>query len=647
MEKQTSHSLSFLTGIFLFFSFSCFSQNTSDELSRTTDSILKKLPSLTGREKVQALDDLCYYTSSSNVDVSINYGNRALALAKEIGNDSLTAMCMNELSLSYYYKGNFDSCIILAEGAYKIRLTKQLWRDAGASMSKVALGYYEKGNYDISLEKNLKALELLKKAGADREVLQLQNNIGSIYERNNQFEEAKKMYAAAADGAYKLKDYEGYVTAKTNYAIAIQQQGDVKGAVTIFTEMIPICQKYCREEYISQIYQSLGVSQRRLGNTEKGLEYYLKAKEVYDRIGSIAGMSIINTNIGLCYVDLKRYQEAEEFLQLGLKQSKEIGSLLWQKKAYGALYKLEYNKQNYKEAINYFELYQIVNDSIYNIETQDKLGKLQTEYQVQQKENTILIQKNTIAENELSINKQNTFLIILISAFAVLLLLVLFIIQRNNIVRKKSELAFQKNIQKERSRISKDLHDNMGAELTIISSAIDIKAHGIEKEKDKQDLEYISDQVRKASALMRDTIWTVSEEKISMEQFGIKIKEFADRTFKHKNIAVHFKNANNELNLRPESTLNLFRIVQEVINNASKHSNAKNFYIDNFSNNDHEIILQDDGAGFDMNVVERGYGLNNITQRALDINGKLDFEIKKGEFTKIKIVISDDSIWRS
>ncbi len=647
MEKQASHSLSFLIGIFLFFNLSCFSQNTGGELSRTTDSIIKKLPSLSGKEKVQALDDLCYYTSSSNVDVSINYGNRALVLAKEIGNDSLIAMCMNELSLSYYFKGNFDSCIILAEEAYKIRLAKKLWRDAGASMSKVALGYYEKGNYDVSLEKNLKALELLKKAGADREVLQLQNNIGSIYERNNQFEEAKKMYSAAAEGSLKIKDYEGYVTAKCNYAINIQQQGDVKGAVAIFNELIPICQKYCREEYLSQIYQSLGVSERRLGNTAKGLEYYLKAKEVYDRIGSIAGMSIINTNIGLCYIDLKKYKEAEEFLKLGLKQSQEIKSLLWQKKAYIALYTLEHHKENFKLANSYLEKYQQINDSMYNIETQDKLGKLQTEYEVQQKENTILVQKNTIAEHELSINKQNTFLIILISAFAVLLLLVLFIIQRNNIKRKRSELVFQKNIQKERSRISKDLHDNMGAELTIISSSIDIKAHGIEKEKDKLDLENISDQVRKASALMRDTIWTVSEEKISMVQFGIKIKEFADRTFKHKHITVHFKNASSELNLRPESTLNLFRIVQEVINNASKHTDAKNFYIENFSNSDHEITLQDDGSGFDMNVVERGYGLNNITQRALDINGKLDFEIKKGEYTKVKIVISDDSIWRS
>jgi signal transduction histidine kinase len=629
-----------LAGIFLFFSFSCFSQ---DQLKHIIDSLEKQLPSLSGAAKVKTLDDLGYYNSAGNVDLAVKYGNRACELAKTLGDSLLIATCLNDVSLSYYYKGSFDSCIILAEKAYKIRLAKKQWRDAGASLSKVAIGYYEKGKYDISLEKNLEAVELLKKGGSTAEVLKLQNNIGSIYERNNQIEEAEKMYNAAAEGALAAKDYEGYVTAKCNYAIIVSKS-DPKTAIAIYNELIPICKKYCREEYISQIYQSLGVSERRLGNTQKGLEYYLMAKEIYDRIGSVSGMSIINTNIGLCYIDLKKYKEAEEYLKLGLKQSQETQSLLWQKKAYLGLYTLEHHKGDFKQANYYLEMHQVINDSLYNQETQDKLGKLQTEYNLKEKENIILSQKNTISQNELALNKRNTLLIIIISAVAVLLLIIIFIIQRNKLNRKKEELNFQNKIQRERSRISKDLHDNMGAELTIISSAIDIKAHGIEKEKDKEDLEIISDQVRKASALMRDTIWTISEEKISISQFGIKIKEFAERAFSQKNIAVHFKNTNNELSLRPESTLNLFRIVQEIINNASKHSNAKNFYIENCVN-DLEIKLKDDGKGFDIENIERGYGLNNITNRAKDINSKVYFDIQKGEFTEIRIKLSKDSLW--
>ncbi len=89
--------------------------------------------------------------------------------------------------------------------------------------------------------------------------------------------------------------------------------------------------------------------------------------------------------------------------------------------------------------------------------------------------------------------------------------------------------------------------------------------------------------------------------------------------------------------------MNLFRIVQEVINNASKHSGAKNFYIENCVN-DLEIILKDDGKGFDLEKVERGYGLNNIINRAKDINAKIDFGIQSGEYTRVRIIISSDSV---
>lgn len=614
--------------------------------SQNIDSIVKKLPSLSGKEKAQALIDLCYYTSTNDSKTSLIYGNQALDIAYALKDSVFIANCQNDLALSYYYKGFFDSCIYLSEKAYKIRLARKLWRDAGASISKAALGYYEKGKYDIALEKNLQAIDLLLKANATVEASKLQNNVGAIYERNNQLDKAKGMYIEAAKTALNAKDYEGYVSAQCNYGIILEKTGFLKEGLKVYEDLIPFCEKYCRPEFMSQVYQQMGVANRRMNNTEKGLEFYLKAKKIYDEIGTLSGMSIINTNIGNCYVDLKRYKEGEESLKLGLKQALEMQSLLWQQKAYQGLYDLEMRRENYKLANEYLENYQMLSDSIYNEETQNKLGELQTKYDVKEKENIILTQKNTITQDALEINKRNSLLTILISALAVLILIVLFVFQRNNIRRKKEEIEFQHKIQSERSRISKDLHDNMGAELTIVSSLIDMQAYGTEKEKDKKELENISDQVRKASALMRDTIWTVSEEKISVSQFGIKIKEFADRTLKPKNIAVHFTNTNSELNLRPEATLNLFRIVQEVINNAAKHSQANNFYIENFVSGELQIKLWDDGLGFNKENVEKGYGLNNILSRLHDIKAKLHFESADGK-TLYEIKINPDSIWKS
>ncbi|MCE3259495.1 MAG: hypothetical protein K0S12_1136 [Bacteroidetes bacterium] len=614
--------------------------------SQNIDSIIRKLPSLSGKEKVLALDDLCYFTLSKNTDQSISFGNQALSLAKKLGDSLLIATCQNELSLSYLFKGNFDSCIILAESAYKIRLAKKQIRDAGASLAKVGTAYSEQGKYAVALDKLLKATELFQQVNAENEIAQIKNNIGIIYERNNQLQEAKRMYKESADAADKVKDHVAYVTAMGNYGIVIKKLGNLQKAQQIYESLIPICKQHCPPEYLSQIYQSLGVVARDKGNHEKGLEYYLKAREIYHQIGSLNGLSIININIGKCYVDLRKYDQAEQFLNLGLKQAEEIKSLQWRQNAYEGLYKLETVRGNHEKANEYLEYRMALHDSIYSDETRNKLVELQALFDLKQKENTILEQKNTIAEKELSLSRRNIVLVVVGSVLVILLLSVIVLVQVNNVRRKKAALAFQKTIQRERSRISKDLHDNMGAELTIISSAIDIKAYDSENIKDKKDLEAISDQVRKASALMRDTIWTVSEEKISVVQFGIKIKEFADRAFGPKNVKVHFKNSASDLNLRPESTLNLFRMVQEVINNAAKHAGAKNIYIENFVNDSRVITLWDDGTGFDLSTEERGYGLNNILSRAKDIQAKMDIISKQGEGTKVTIIIGDDSIWQ-
>ncbi|MBS1651191.1 MAG: hypothetical protein JSU07_04195 [Bacteroidetes bacterium] len=624
----------FLIRFLLLLNVFCFSQNI--------DSIEKRLNTLHGVEKIKALNDLCYYTSTTNIDQSILFGNKSCELAKATKDSLLLASCMNDLSISYYYKGNFDSCIILARNAYNIRVQKKQWRDAAASLSKEALGHYEKGAYGISLETNLTALALFEKAKAFKEVYRLQNNIASIYERNNQLVEAKNMHLASAEGALKFKDYESYVIAKSNYAQNLQQLGNVKNAIIIFNELIPVCKQYCREEYLSQIYQSLGVSQRLLNNTQKGLENYLKAKEIYDRIGSLSGMSIINVNIGLCYTDLSKYKEATVFLEKGLKQAIEIKSLLWQKKAYIGLYTLEHNKGNYKLANFYLEKHQKISDSLYNEDGQNKISKLQAQYRLQEKENTILSQKNIIVQNQLIINKRNAYLIRFVFAFVILLLLIVFVIQRNKIAFKKNEIVFQKKIQNERWRISKDLHDNLGAELTIISSAIDIKTYHIEKINDKQDLEKISDQLRKASALMRDTIWTISEDAISITQFGIKIRDFATRAFENSKVKLHFKNTSCDFVLSPESALNLYRIAQETINNSVKHAKAKNFYIELYNNNNITILLKDDGIGFDYKNSKNGYGLTNIAARAKNIGAEIEYKSVLNNYTQVIILFNTD-----
>jgi hypothetical protein len=117
-------------------------------ISQNVDSLISILPKLKGKEKVQTLDDIGFYLSTSQIEKAIYYGNLSITEALLLKDSALIASTMNDLSLSYYYRGNFDSCIYLAEKAYALRLRLGETRNAGASISKAAIAYYEKGKYE-------------------------------------------------------------------------------------------------------------------------------------------------------------------------------------------------------------------------------------------------------------------------------------------------------------------------------------------------------------------------------------------------------------------------------------------------------------------------------------------------------------------
>jgi signal transduction histidine kinase len=112
---------------------------------------------------------------------------------------------------------------------------------------------------------------------------------------------------------------------------------------------------------------------------------------------------------------------------------------------------------------------------------------------------------------------------------------------------------------------------------------------------------------------------------------GLKVNKFFDENESWKDISF-------------EKSVNLYRLIQEALNNILKHANAKNIYI-KITNQSQQInvLIEDDGDGFDTNQsaenVNAGKGLSSMNQRAELSGGKCIIESKPGKGTKINIVI--------
>ncbi|MFY9242581.1 MAG: ATP-binding protein, partial [Polaribacter sp.] len=87
--------------------------------------------------------------------------------------------------------------------------------------------------------------------------------------------------------------------------------------------------------------------------------------------------------------------------------------------------------------------------------------------------------------------------------------------------------------------------------------------------------------------------------------------------------------------------MNIFRVIQEAINNAIKYADAKKIEVQISKDNQNFIIsIIDNGKGFDLNKIELGNGLSNMEKRMSEIDGKINISSKPNSGTEIKLEVS-------
>jgi len=208
----------------------------------------------------------------------------------------------------------------------------------------------------------------------------------------------------------------------------------------------------------------------------------------------------------------------------------------------------------------------------------------------------------------------------------------------------KENVEYQNRIHNQRAKISRDLHDNIGSQLTFIISSIDnlkFLTKSTNKEITKK-LTNISFFTADVISQLRDTIWAMNKNEIPYEDFHGRVLGFIEKAKMAKNtIQFNFtSDVKSKVIFSSVNGINIFRVLQESINNAIKYADASQIDIDiTEDKNTLNISIKDNGKGFDMNTVEFGNGLNNMQSRIEEINGKIDVisKINEGTFIHIRI----------
>jgi ligand-binding sensor domain-containing protein/two-component sensor histidine kinase len=201
-----------------------------------------------------------------------------------------------------------------------------------------------------------------------------------------------------------------------------------------------------------------------------------------------------------------------------------------------------------------------------------------------------------------------------------------------------SRIKHQLAIEKLKTKLAADLHDNVGASLTEISILSEVAVHKSNGEANPKELKNISEIARHLIDTMSDIVFVVNPERDSLYDLIIKLKDSYNDFLNSVGISFKVKNIDktNDIRLPMDYKQNLLLIFKEGINNSIKHSKCSKIILEaNIRSDVIEMILSDDGKGFDEKKMIYGNGLRNMESRAKKIGGKMKWQSSQEKGTVI------------
>lgn len=196
-------------------------------------------------------------------------------------------------------------------------------------------------------------------------------------------------------------------------------------------------------------------------------------------------------------------------------------------------------------------------------------------------------------------------------------------------------------VERVRTRIATDLHDDIGANLTKIAilSEVAKRQRGNGDEETDSPLSAIARISRESAASMSDIVWAINPRRDRLLDLVRRMRQHAEELFALRDIDLSFDVADAEqhLGVGIDVRRDLLLIFKEAVNNVARHSGCTRVEIRlNVEGPWLNLLIRDDGAGFDPSVESNGEGLSSMRLRAEKLGGSLNVESRPGHGATVK-----------
>ncbi len=523
-----------------------------------------------------------------------------------------------------YWKGQYDSCVV-----YYLK-TQAIF-----------------DNPEIFKDKNL-TKRILDKKKSD-----LYYNMSAVFSTLKNLPKADEYIDKALNisNFYKNKTITAFYTQQKadNY----YENGQTEKALRIRLLYLPELEKSeVPESHIQGYYNNIAQEYFDLNKIDSSYIFAKKSLMTSMRIKSTEG--IANSNLLLAKIAIKenKLSEAAKYIDACKSYYSNVDDPTEKRNFYNVLHQYYSKTGNYKEAYKFLELYSVVNDTILKSEQSQLFSELEAKYQSEKKEKQILQQKEKLGKRRVLIT------VLLLTIIGLLITGLLYFryhrLKQINQNQKIKQLETDKQLlatasvikgeEQERSRLAKDLHDGLGGMLSGIKYSLhNMKGNLIMTPDNATAFERSLDMLDSSIKEMRRVAHNMMPE--ALVKFGLDtaLNDFCSDMNQSSGMKVIYQSYGlDNQPLEQSKSITVYRIVQELINNALKHSGATETLVQlSIADNKLSITVEDNGKGFETDLLQsaKGIGWSNIQNRVDFLKGNIDIHSKKDEGTSVLIEI--------
>lgn len=579
----------------------------------------------------EVYNNLGYLFGGLDKEKGIDWDLKALRLYEKLGDESGQAQVNSNIGSLLYSLGRnaeafpyFKRCIALRE-----KINDQY--GLAIAYSNMAQLYVAMDSANAALRYQQLGMERAEKTGSTKLIAQAYTGLSLLYYGQKDYKKALDLELKTVHLLEDAHDEEmlsrRYIAAGTLSSLVL----DSTTAIDYLNKAIALSKKLNNRDNLRDAYLHTTIffkEHKDFYNAYENFKNYVRIKD-----------SIINDATIARVAELQTQYETE-------KKDAEIKQLSSQQ----LIQKLEIEKQQAIIKGNLLEAKEKQNQIDLLTQTQ-QVQDLKIKQQDQALEKQTLLARNLEQQRKLAVQDkllkekqlQNQTLLrnFIIGLFVFTVVIGGMLFSR---FRLKKRLEQQQLLLRERSRISSELHDEVGSAL----SAINILSHSAkakfdsDQNKSKQLLGKISENAQQMMDAMSDIVWSINPANDTLGSILVRMKEFAAEVLEARNINYRFDVGQEitALKLTPEKRRDFYLIYKEAINNLAKYAEATKASIHlSVKDNQLQMTITDNGKGFDLTNGKTGNGLGNMRNRALQQGGRLDIESAVGKGTTITLTL--------